>query len=55
MYKIIKITYIYEDGSRKTEKPPYTSCASKSQVESLRKLLIKNFNCKSVRFAYEEC
>lgn len=54
MIKIIKIVYIYEDGHREIEKPPYTSCANREQLEALRKLLIKNFNCKSIEFIYEE-
>lgn len=54
MFKITRITYIYEGGRREIEKPSYLSCGTKEQVEELRKLLVKKYNCKDVSFIYEE-
>lgn len=54
MFKITRITYIYEDNHREVEKPSYLSCGTKEQVEALRKLLIEQHNCKDVTFIYEE-
>lgn len=54
MFKITRITYIYEGDRREIEEPSYLSCGTKEQVEALRKLLIEKYNCKDVIFVHEE-
>lgn len=54
MIIIRKIVYFYEDGSKKIERPGYTEVATKTQLEKLRRILIKNNECQNITFIYEE-
>lgn len=54
MFRITKITFVYKNGVRKTEKPEYLVRSTKMQLEALRKKLISKHNCKSIVFTYEE-
>lgn len=54
MILISKITYVYEDDTRKSEEPFYLTVKTEVQLEKLCKILKEEHKCKHVNFVYYE-